>query len=286
MDTVKLVECPRDAMQGIHEFIPTETKIEYLEGLLKIGFNTIDIGSFVSPKAIPQLRDSSEVLNALDLTDTDSELLVIVANERGAKDACKHDMVDYLGYPFSISETFQQRNTNTDIAGSLERTRQIAELTSAHAKRMVVYISMAFGNPYGDPWDKDVALRWVDRLVNELGIGVIALADTVGVATPDDISYLFEALIPAFPEVEFGAHLHVRPDNWQSKVQAAWDAGCRRFDGALKGFGGCPMAEDDLVGNAATENLISFVEGQTTALELDKEALTDSLFAAGQVFPV
>lgn len=284
MEGVNLIECPRDAMQGLSEFIPTEKKIEYLQGLLSVGFHTIDIGSFVSPKAIPQMRDTSEVLHALDLTDTDSELLVIVANERGAEDACKHDMVDHLGYPFSISETFQQRNTKTDIEGSLRRTENIVGICNEAAKRMVVYISMAFGNPYGDEWNKDVAIKWVRHLVEDLGIGVISLADTVGMATPEDITYLFEALIPEFPEVKFGAHLHVAPNHWEPKFEAAWQAGCRRFDGALKGFGGCPMAEDDLVGNAATENIVDFI-GKRTELELDMEALNASLIKAGQVFP-
>jgi hydroxymethylglutaryl-CoA lyase len=282
---VKLIECPRDAMQGIHTFIPTEVKVNYLEGLLRVGFDTIDIGSFVSPKAIPQLADTAEVLQRLDLDGTRSKLLVIVANERGAEEACKHAVVDQLGYPFSISETFQQRNTNTSIAGSWERTQRIAEIARKAGKELVVYISMAFGNPYGDPWNAEVALQWTERLVKELGVGIISLADTVGVAGPEDVRYLFSALIPAMPEVEFGAHLHARLDNWKIKTDAAWEAGCRRFDGALKGYGGCPMAEDDLVGNLAMELFVRDLEQRGIRTGLDLAQLDRSVQQAGSVFP-
>lgn len=285
MVEMKLIECPRDAMQGIHPFIPTGTKVEYLNALLRVGFDTIDIGSFVSPKAIPQLADTAEVLHRLDLDGVKSKLLVIVANERGAEEAVKHDMVHYLGYPFSISETFQRRNTNTDIEGSWGRIAHIAETARKAGKELVVYISMGFGNPYGDPWSPEIALHWTDRLVNELGVRIIALSDTVGVARPEDISALFKHLIPAMPQVEFGAHLHARLDNWRIKTDAAWNAGCRRFDGALKGYGGCPMAEDDLVGNLAMELFVQHLEATGHATGLDLKQLDRCVEMAARVFP-
>lgn len=285
MVEMKLIECPRDAMQGIHPFIPTGTKVEYLNALLRVGFDTIDIGSFVSPKAIPQLADTAEVLQRLDLDGVESKLLVIVANERGAEEAVKHDMVHYLGYPFSISETFQRRNTNTDIEGSWGRIAHIAETARKAGKELVVYISMGFGNPYGDPWSPEIALHWTDRLVNELGVRIIALSDTVGVARPEDISALFKHLIPAMPQVEFGAHLHARLDNWRIKTDAAWNAGCRRFDGALKGYGGCPMAEDDLVGNLAMELIVQHLEATGHATGLDLKQLDRCVEMAARVFP-
>lgn len=285
MPELKLIECPRDAMQGIHPFIPTDLKVGYLNGLLRVGFDTIDIGSFVSPKAIPQLADTAEVLARIDLSATKSKLLVIVANERGAEAAVLQENVTYLGYPFSISETFQQRNTNTSIEGSWARTAHIAELARKAGKELVVYISMAFGNPYGDPWNAEIALQWTDRLVNELGVRIIALADTVGVAEPEDVSAMFNALIPALPQVEFGAHLHARQDNWKHKTDAAWNAGCRRFDGALKGYGGCPMAEDDLVGNLAMEAFVHDLEERGIRTGLDLKRLQRSVVQAGTVFP-
>ena len=285
MVEMKLIECPRDAMQGIHPFIPTGTKVEYLNALLRVGFDTIDIGSFVSPKAIPQLADTAEVLQRLDLDGVESKLLVIVANERGAEEAVKHDMVHYLGYPFSISETFQRRNTNTDIEGSWGRIAHIAETARKAGKELVVYISMGFGNPYGDPWSPEIALHWTDRLVNKLGVRIIALSDTVGVAQPEDISALFKHLIPAMPQVEFGAHLHARLDNWRIKTDAAWNAGCRRFDGALKGYGGCPMAEDDLVGNLAMELIVQHLEATGHATGLDLKQLDRCVEMAARVFP-
>jgi hydroxymethylglutaryl-CoA lyase len=272
-------------MQGIHPFIPTDVKVQYLNGLLRVGFDTIDIGSFVSPKAIPQMADTAEVLQRIDMDGVKSKLLVIVANERGAEEAVKHDNVTYLGYPFSISETFQQRNTNTSIEGSWKRTAHIAETARKAGKELVVYISMAFGNPYGDPWNADIALKWTDRLVNELGVRIIALSDTVGVAKPEDISSMFSALIPAMSEVEFGAHLHARLDNWKPKTDAAWNAGCRRFDGALKGYGGCPMAEDDLVGNLAMEQFVHHLEGRGVRTGLDLQQLERSVAQASTVFP-
>ncbi|MBL0126143.1 MAG: hydroxymethylglutaryl-CoA lyase [Flavobacteriales bacterium] len=284
--SIKLVECPRDAMQGIGPFIPTAVKVEYLNALLKVGFDTIDIGSFVSPKAIPQLADTAEMLARIDRSGSTSKLLVIVANERGAEDAVKQESVRYLGYPFSISETFQQRNTNTSIEGSWGRVARIAEIARAAGKELVVYISMAFGNPYGDPWNAEVALHWVDRLVKELGVRIIALSDTVGVAAPEDITGMFSALIPVLPEVEFGAHLHCRPDNWRIKTDAAWNAGCRRFDGAIKGYGGCPMAEDDLVGNLQMEWFVEGMEERGVRTGVDREQLKRCVEMAARVFPL
>ena len=285
MEEVKLIECPRDAMQGIVPFIPTAMKVEYMNALLKVGFDTIDIGSFVSPKAIPQMADTAEVLARIDRAGSSSKLLVIVANERGAEQAAEQESVTYLGYPFSISETFQQRNTNTSIEGSWARIARIAEIAATANKKLVVYISMAFGNPYGDAWSPEVAMHWVDRLVRELGVGVIALSDTVGVAVPNDITRIFSALIPAFPATEFGAHLHCRPDNWKAKTDAAWAGGCRRFDGAIKGYGGCPMAEDDLVGNLQMELFVRSLEERGIATGLELEQLATSVELAGRVFP-
>jgi hydroxymethylglutaryl-CoA lyase len=291
---VKLVECPRDAMQGLREFIPTDVKVNYLNTLLQVGFDTIDIGSFVSPKAIPQMADTAEVLSRLDLLPAlsgvegvgrRSKLLVIVANERGAEQAAVQERVSYLGYPFSISETFQQRNTNTSIEGSWARTAEIARIAKGAGKELVVYISMAFGNPYGDPWSAEVALHWTSRLVEELGVKVIALSDTVGVARPEQIRTLFSALVPAMPQVEFGAHLHASPTNWQEKTRAAWDAGCRRFDGAIKGYGGCPMAEDELVGNLQTELFVRDLEERGVKTGLDLVTLERAVVEAGRVFP-
>jgi hydroxymethylglutaryl-CoA lyase len=285
MERLKLIECPRDAMQGLHDLIPTGVKVRYLNEVLKVGFDTIDIGSFVSAKAIPQLADTAEVLSRIDLSATRSKLLVIVANERGAEEACKQVSVTCLGYPFSISETFQQRNTNTSIEGSWARTANIAELARKAGKELVVYISMAFGNPYGDPWNAEVALHWTNRLVSELGVRIISLADTVGVADPTDVESMFSALIPALPHVEFGAHLHARKDNWQPKTDAAWRAGCRRFDHAIAGYGGCPMAEDDLVGNLTTELFVQELEGRGERTGLDLEQLGKCVRLAGEVFP-
>lgn len=285
MEKVKLIECPRDAMQGLKDIIPTEVKVRYLDALLQVGFDTIDIGSFVSPKAIPQMADTAEVLARIDRQGSRSKLLVIVANERGAEEAAGQEAVRYLGYPFSISETFQQRNTNTSIEGSWDRIARIADITRAGGKELVVYISMAFGNPYGDPWSADVALHWVNRLVGELGVRTIALSDTVGVARPEDIASMFSALIPALPQVEFGAHLHCTPDNWRAKTDAAWAAGCRRFDGAIKGYGGCPMAEDELVGNLQMELFARSLEQRGISTGLDLARLERCVALAGEVFP-
>ncbi|MDC6355262.1 MULTISPECIES: hydroxymethylglutaryl-CoA lyase [Robiginitalea] len=256
-DRVKIVECPRDAMQGIREFIPTEAKIRYLQALLGCGFDTLDFGSFVSPRAIPQMADTAQVLSGLDLSRTSTRLLAIVANVRGAEDAVRHPEIRYLGYPFSISENFQMRNTHKTIAESLKILTEILELARAHDKEVVTYISMGFGNPYGDPWDAGIVSDWTRRLV-DMGVGILSLSDTIGSSDPETISGLFSELIPAYPEVEFGAHLHTHPRSWKEKVQAAWESGCRRFDGAVQGFGGCPMAKDELTGNMPTEKMLSF----------------------------
>ncbi len=281
---INLVECPRDAMQGIVPFIPTEQKIAYINNLLKVGFHTIDFGSFVSPKAIPQMRDTAEVLKGLDLTTTKSKLLAIVANTRGANDAAQFEEIDYLGYPFSISETFQLRNTNATIEESLSRVERIQKICMDSNKEMVVYLSMGFGNPYGDDWNVDIVQKWTRRLV-DLGIKILSLSDTIGVSKPATITYLYSNLIPQFPDVTIGAHLHTQPHNWKEKVHAAFQAGCRRFDGALKGFGGCPMAKDDLTGNMAMENMVYYFEEQKEQLELDKNKLLSSLVMASEVFP-
>lgn len=232
---IKLIECPRDAMQGIKTFIPTTTKAAYINQLLKVGFDTIDFGSFVSPKAIPQMRDTAEVLERLDLDQTTSKLLAIVANSRGAIDAAQFEKISYLGYPFSISETFQLRNTNATIAESLDRVKAVQDICLQSNKQMVVYISMGFGNPYGDPWTVETVQRWVDELYS-LGITILQLSDTIGVARPDSIEYLFSHLIPAYPEIEFGAHFHTTPQKWKEKVETAYQNGCNRFDGAIRGL--------------------------------------------------
>lgn len=282
---LKLIECPRDAMQGLHDFIPTETKTAYINQLLKVGFDTIDFGSFVSPKAIPQLRDTAEVLSGLNLDDK-SKLLAIVANTRGAVDACQFEEINYLGFPFSISETFQQRNTNSSIEESLTRVEEIQNLCLKHNKKMVVYISMAFGNPYGDPWNLDVAANWSRRLHKDLGIEILALSDTIGVSDPTNITPLFEGLIGELPKVEFGAHLHSTPDSVLEKVSAAYTAGCRRFDGAIKGFGGCPMAADDLTGNMPTEGMKAFFDENKIGTNLDEEQFQIAMGEALKVFPI
>ena len=254
---VKLIECPRDAMQGIRDFIPTHKKAAYIQALLRCGFDTIDFGSFVSPRAVPQMRDTAEVLESLDLGATESKLLAIVANVRGAEDAVAFEQIDYLGYPFSISENFQMRNTHKTIDESIEVLQEILELAARSGKEVVAYLSMGFGNPYGDPWDVEIVAGWTERL-HKMGVRILSLSDTVGSSTPEVIDYLFSQLIPAYPGMEFGAHLHTRPQTWHEKVDAAYQAGCRRFDGAIQGHGGCPMAKDELIGNMPTEKLISY----------------------------
>ena len=255
--TVKLIECPRDAMQGIKAFIPTEKKVQYIQSLLRVGFDTIDFGSFVSPKAIPQMVDTADVLSQLDLSKTESKLLAIIANTRGAAAASKHTEIDYLGFPFSISENFQMRNTHKTIAQSVVTLSEILEIANKTNKKVVVYISMGFGNPYGDPWNVDIVAEWTERLA-KMGVEILSLSDTIGSSDPENINYLFSNLVPHYSNIEFGAHLHTTPTSWFEKVDAAYKAGCRRFDGAIQGFGGCPMAKDELTGNMPTEKLLSY----------------------------
>ncbi len=258
IEEVKLIECPRDAMQGIKShFIPTELKAKYINSLLKVGFDTIDFGSFVSPKAIPQMRDTDKVLNLLDLSSTRSKLLAIVANVRGANDACAFEEIDYLGYPFSISENFQMRNTHKTISESIDILKDILNIATRNNKQVVAYLSMGFGNPYGDPWNVEIVAEWTEKLAN-YGVKIVSLSDTVGSSTPDVIDYLFSSLIPQYPQIEFGAHLHTTPDKWFEKIDSAYKAGCRRFDGAIKGYGGCPMAKDELTGNMPMEKMLSY----------------------------
>jgi hydroxymethylglutaryl-CoA lyase len=257
MSKVKIIECPRDAMQGIKAFIPTEKKVLYLQSLLRVGFDTLDFGSFVSPKAIPQMQDTAEVLSKLDLSRTQTKLLAIIANVQGAQAAAQHSEIRYLGYPFSISENFQMRNTHKTIADSLITLQQILNIADTSNKEVVAYLSMGFGNPYGDPWSVEIVGEWTEKL-SLMGVKILSLSDTVGSSTPGVIDYLFANLIPKYPHIEFGAHLHTTPDKWHEKIDAAYKAGCRRFDGAIQGFGGCPMAKDDLTGNMPTERMLSY----------------------------
>lgn len=273
---LKLIECPRDAWQGHHPFIPTEQKIRYLNLLLQVGFDTLDFGSFVSPKAMPQVSDTAAVVAGLDRAGTPTQLLSIVANERGAQQACEFAEIDFLGYPFSISETFQLRNTNAGISESVERVKAIQELCDKHGKKLVLYISMGFGNPYGDPWSPELARQWVDQLAG-LGITIFSLSDTVGVAHPADIRSLFAELITSRPDLEFGGHFHTTAQNWREKVEAAYASGCRRFDGALLGYGGCPMAQDALVGNMPTERLLEFGEEKKELPPINHKVLEEAL---------
>ncbi|MBC7382265.1 MAG: hydroxymethylglutaryl-CoA lyase [Bacteroidia bacterium] len=282
---IKLVECPRDAMQGLSDFIPTETKISYINALLRVGFHTLDFGSFVSPKAIPQLKDTAEVLSKLDLSYTKTKLLAIIANTRGAEEACKYSEITYLGFPFSISETFQQRNTNTSIQESLQTVNQIQQLCLKNGKLLVVYLSMGFGNPYGDPWNANLVAQWVAKM-DEMGIRILSLSDTIGIAEPQTISTIFKVLISQLPHIEFGAHLHTTPNTWKEKADAAFNSGCRRFDGAIKGFGGCPMAADVLTGNMPTEKMIGYFEELKLDLDLDKEAFKVACKMADKVFAI
>lgn len=279
---LKIVECPRDAMQGMDAFIPTHRKIEYINKLLKVGFDTIDFGSFVSAKAIPQMADTAGVLENLDLTNSRSKLLAIVANRRGAEEASLHPAISYLGFPLSISETFQKRNTNTSIPEALNTLSEIKEICERSHKKLVTYISMGFGNPYGDPYEADLVGQFVDILIT-LGSDVISLADTIGAAESASIESLFKSVSAKFPHAEIGVHLHSRPDTSHAKIEAAWRGGCRRFDGALRGFGGCPMASDELVGNVATETIVSFLE-EKTSLALDKKSFAEALAFADKVF--
>ena len=279
---MKFIECPRDAMQGIGTFIPTYKKISYINKLLQVGFDTIDVGSFVSKNAIPQMVDTEEVIKGINVTNSNSKLLTIVANERGAEKAAQFDEITYLGFPFSISETFQKKNINSTIKESLLRLESIQNICVKSNKQLVTYFSMAFGNPYGDEWSVYIVAHWAERLLNEFGVKILSLSDTIGSSEPNVISWLFKKLISEFPDVEFGAHLHTHPQNWKDKVIAALEAGCKRFDGALLGFGGCPMARDELVGNMPTEHILQYLMekkmirniSQTALQEAQNEALT------------
>ncbi|HLU87669.1 MAG TPA: hydroxymethylglutaryl-CoA lyase [Taishania sp.] len=280
---VKLVECPRDAMQGIKEFIPTEVKAAYINAILKCNFDTVDFGSFVSPKAIPQMRDTADLLKQLDL-NSPSKLLAIIANERGAEDAVQFDEVRFLGYPFSVSEEFQKRNTNSSIEESLHRVEAIKNLAVKNGKELVVYLSMGFGNPYGEEWNADLVINWCERLYKDFDIKIQALSDTIGCATVESTDYIFKSLIPALPHVEFGAHMHARRENAETMLKAAYEAGCRRFDGAIKGFGGCPMAKDDLTGNMPTEIMVNWFEKNNILLPIDKNAFYNAMDESNKVF--
>lgn len=283
MQRVKIIECPRDAMQGIKDWIPTEEKIQYIQSLLRCGFDTIDFGSFVSPKAIPQMQDTAAVLAGLDLSATKSKLLSIVANVRGAEAAVIYPEIQYLGYPFSISENFQMRNTHKTIAQSIETLEAILNLAEVNNKEVVAYLSMGFGNPYGDPWDVDVVGNWTEKL-SGMGVKILSLSDTIGSSTPDIITYLFSELIPKVPHIEFGAHLHTTSAAWHEKVHAAYEAGCRRFDGAIQGFGGCPMAKDELTGNMPTEKMLSYFTSKKVDCNLNPMSFESAHNEASKIF--
>ncbi|HEY9170196.1 MAG TPA: hydroxymethylglutaryl-CoA lyase [Lutibacter sp.] len=284
MKKVKLIECPRDAMQGIKShFIPTEAKAQYINALLRVGFDTIDFGSFVSPKAIPQMRDTADVLSKLDLRNTESKLLAIVANVRGAEDASQFEEISYLGYPFSISENFQMRNTGKTIVESIEILNEILSLAAKTNKEVVAYLSMGFGNPYGDPWNVEIVSNWTEKL-SKMGVKILSLSDTVGSSTPEIIDYLFSNLIPQYPTIEFGAHLHTRPTSWFEKVDTAYKAGCNRFDGAIMGYGGCPMAKDDLTGNMPTEKLVSYFNQQKVSTNIKAMSFESAFNEALKIF--
>lgn len=280
---IRITECPRDAMQGIIKYIPADVKAAYINLLLQVGFDTIDFGSFVSPNAIPQMSDTAEVLSKLDLGDTHSKLLAIIANYRGAEEAAQHEEITYLGYPFSISETFQQRNANTSVINAFDDVKRINELCNAKGKSLLIYLSMGFGNPYGDEWNPEIVQIWAQKLIEE-GIGHIALSDTIGVATPDQIGMLYPALTQLSPITSFGLHLHSTPDTWQEKIASAYEAGCTRFDVALKGYGGCPMAKEELTGNIATENLVAYLLHQNIDLALDVDKLGEAMAYSDKVF--
>ena len=282
-EELQLIECPRDAMQGIHEFIDTDKKVSYINSLLKCGFHSLDCGSFVSPKAIPQMKDTAEVLNRIDESST--KLGVIVANERGAKDAVNHSRVDILGFPFSVSDNFQKRNTNASREEALDRVKAIKELCVKHDKEMLIYLSMAFGNPYNEVWDAEIVAEWTDKL-SALDIQLFMPSDTIGSSTKESISQVYGLLNKEFPSLHIGAHLHTTPDTWAEKVQAAWDNGCRRFDSAINGLGACPMAKDDLTGNMATENVLSFLDDNSIQSGIDRNAFLEAMQLAGKIFPL
>jgi hydroxymethylglutaryl-CoA lyase len=283
MQKIKLIECPRDAMQGWKTFIPTETKIKYINKLLEVGFDTLDFGSFVSPKAIPQLADTKDVLQKIKMTNT--KLLAIVANNRGAEEAVQFDEISYIGFPFSISETFQQLNTNSSIAESLKSVEAMQQLCVQHKKELVIYISMGFGNPYGDAYTSDIAIEWVEKL-EQLGIHIFSMSDTVGVSNADNIQTIFSNLVKRFPTVEFGAHFHSTKETAVEKIEAAYQHNCFRFDSAMNGIGGCPMAQNELVGNIATEQLLAYFESIGIDFNLNQAALGEAMQMAGEVFSV
>lgn len=283
MENIKIIECPRDAMQGIKMFIPTDKKVQYIQSLLRVGFDTIDFGSFVSPKAIPQMVDTAEVLAKLDLSKTQSKLLAIVANVRGAEEASTHPEIQYLGYPFSISENFQMRNTHKTIAQSIETLQEILNIADQSHKEVVAYLSMGFGNPYGDPWNVEIVGEWTEKL-SKMGVKILSLSDTIGSSTPEVIDYLYANLIPKYPEIEFGAHLHTTPTLWHEKIDAAYKAGCRRFDGAIQGFGGCPMAKDELTGNMPTEKMVSYFTAAKANSGIQAMSFESSYNEASKIF--
>lgn len=282
-ETIQLIECPRDAMQGWVHAIPTNIKVNYLNQLLQVGFDTLDFGSFVSPKAIPQMADTKEVIPQLQLHNSSTKLLAIVVNQRGAEEAVLYDEISYLGFPFSISPTFQQKNTNSSMEESFNRVKVIQEACIKTGKELVVYLSMGFGNPYGDPYNEAILLEWADAMAKQ-GIGIISLADTVGLASPEQIRFALSTLIPQYPSVNFGVHLHSTATNWKDKLDAAYMSGCKRFDGALKGIGGCPMAQDELVGNMNTEKMIPYFREKNRLTHLNTEALMESSKLAGKIF--
>jgi hydroxymethylglutaryl-CoA lyase len=283
MESIKIIECPRDAMQGIKPFIPTERKVSYIQSLLRVGFDTIDFGSFVSPKAIPQMQDTAAVLAQLDLSKTSSKLLAIIANTQGAQAAAAHKEIQYLGFPFSISENFQMRNTHKTIAESLVTLQEILNIADECNKEVVAYLSMGFGNPYGDPWNVEIVGEWTQKL-STMGVKILSLSDTIGSSTPEVISYLFSNLIPQYPGIEFGAHLHTTPNKWFEKIDAAYKAGCRRYDGAIQGFGGCPMAKDDLTGNMPTEKMLSYFTAQKANTNTSPMSFESSYNEASKLF--
>jgi hydroxymethylglutaryl-CoA lyase len=283
MEAIKIIECPRDAMQGIKTFIPTARKVAYIQSLLRVGFDTIDFGSFVSPKAIPQMQDTAEVLAQLDLSQTRSKLLAIIANTQGAIAASQYQPIQYLGFPFSISENFQMRNTHKTISESLITLQEILEIADKSDKEVITYLSMGFGNPYGDPWSLEIVGEWIEKLSN-MGAKIVSLSDTVGSSTPDVIHYLFSHLIPKYPKIEFGAHLHTTPDKWFEKIDAAYNSGCRRFDGAIQGFGGCPMATDVLTGNMPTEKLVSYFTSKKENTNISAMSFESAYNEASKLF--
>jgi hydroxymethylglutaryl-CoA lyase len=283
-NAVKINECPRDAMQGIKEFIPTAKKVAYINALLKVGFDTLDMGSFVSPRWIPQMADTASVLRSINMADSKTKLSVIVANMRGAEEAVKYDTITYLGYPFSISETFQLRNTNTTLEDSYNAAKKMVNLCHQHNKQFIAYLSMAFGNPYDDEWSVEVAERWIEKL-KAIGINYVMLSDTIGVADQSTIEYFFKNITTKFPDIDFGAHFHTTPTTWKRKIEPAWLSGCKRFDGAIKGYGGCPMAKDELTGNMPTENMVQYFTASGIETGLDLKAFAAAMELSKDIFP-